>query len=82
MKFSKCIALNALIKSRRHSNRLNFDAISVDFNMYRVGAWAANIEFDEIVFNDEFDIIFTWVLANTKLHFMSANQNKITLYLQ
>ena len=82
MEFSKCIALNALVKARRFRGRACYKPVKVSFNSYAVGRWAAEVVFDGMIFDDEIQDYLGWALANTRSHFLSCRDSVIVLMLQ
>lgn len=82
MEFSKCIALNALVKAHGGSYRAHFEDISVEFDMYAIGRWGAVVCFPKIVYGKEMEDFIGWALANTRSHFLSSRDDKLYLFLQ
>lgn len=82
MEFSKCIALNALVKKEGARVNDRFDAVSVEFNMYRLGGWAAEVKFPALMFDSELAVFINWALANTRSHFIGGRDDEVVLFLQ
>lgn len=82
MEFSKCIALNALVKTRGARDNVRFEDVSVEFDMYVIGSWGAVVCFPQIMFDREMQDFIGWALANTRNHFLSSRDDKVYLYLQ
>ena len=82
MEFSKCIALNALVKARGARDNVRFEDVSVEFDMYVIGSWGAVVCFPQIMFDREMQDFIGWALANTRNHFLSSRDDKVYLYLQ
>lgn len=82
MEFSKCIALNALVKAHGGHGRLHFEDVSVEFDMYVIGHWGAVVCFPQIMFDREMQDFIGWALANTRNHFLSSRDDKLYLFLQ
>lgn len=82
MEFSKCIALNSLVKTRGARNSVRFGSISVEFDMFVIGHWGAVVCFPQMMFDRELQDFIGWALANTRSHFLSSRDDKIYLFLQ
>ena len=82
MEFSKCIALNSLVKTRGARDNVRFEDVSVEFDMYVIGSWGAVVCFPQIMFDREMQDFIGWALANTRNHFLSSRDDKVYLYLQ
>lgn len=64
MEFNKCIALNSLVKKEGKRVGCRFDSVSVEFSMYSLGRWSAEITFPEMMFSYEVDVFLHWALSN------------------
>lgn len=82
MVFSKCIALNSLVKETGTREGSRYDAVSVKFSMYSLGNWSAEIEFQGIILSSEVDTIVDWAISNTCSHCIFGCQNGLVLAVQ
>lgn len=82
MEFIKCINLNRLVKTKGARTNDRFDAVSVEFNMFRLGCWAAEVRFPALMFDREMQDFIGWALANTRSHFIGGSNDEVVLFLQ
>lgn len=79
MDFRKCIELNALVKAHREDRRAGYDRVSVSFNMYDIGHWAAEVTFPVMMFSSEMQDILGWALGNCSFPFVSCRGGNLVL---
>lgn len=82
MEFQKCIALNALVKKEGARVNDRFDAVNVEFDMFKLGCWGAVVRFPCMMFDNEMKVFISWALANTRHHFISGSNDEVVLFLQ
>lgn len=82
MEFNKCIALNSLVKKAGTRVGSRFDAVSVEFSMFSLGKWSADIEFPMMMFDDEVKVFVNWAIANVHNYFIFGSKDRIILSVQ
>lgn len=82
MEFSKCIALNSLVKEKGARKSSIFDAVSVKFSMYSLGHWSAEIEFQELMYSYEVGTFVAWALSHCISFVIFAHGDRLYLSVQ
>lgn len=79
MEFKKCIELNSLVKAHREDRRAGFDRVSVSFDSFDIGHWAAEVTFPGMMFHNEVQDFLGWALANCSHPFVSSRGGDLVL---
>lgn len=82
MEFSKCIALNSLVKKSGVRVGSRYAAVSVEFSMFSMGHWSAEIKFPRMIFSSEVDTFIAWVISNCHSYIIYGDEDHLFIAVQ